>query len=74
VSIFILGVTSAETLTQRQICKKNPADPDCVQFNILSLSQAGDDGFMTARFIDFMEKSSYYITQDIYCDFDPRDE
>lgn len=39
----------------------------------MSLTQAGDDGYMTARFLEYMEQSAYYIARDIYCDFPERD-
>ena len=72
-----LGVQSAEkTMTEK--CKADPTDSksdfkDCTNFNILSLTQAGDDGYMTARFLEYMEQAAYYIARDTYCDFPERD-
>ena len=70
------GQSAALTMTQK--CKADPRDPDsdfkdCKSFNILSLTQAGDDGYMTARFIDFMEQNAYYAARDTYCNFPERD-
>ena len=62
-----LGVQSAEkTMTEK--CKADPTDSksdfkDCTNFNILSLTQAGDDGYMTARFLEYMEQAAYYIAR-----------
>ena len=49
-------------------CKNDPTNASCTQFNILSLSQAGQYGYITARFISYLEQKSYYIAKDYGCD------
>lgn len=46
--------------TQREICKADPTDPNCLSYNILVLESANYMGFMTSEFVNFMEKVAYY--------------
>lgn len=53
--------------SQREICKKNPLDDACKSYNILVLEAASYMGLMTADFVSFLEKLSYYIANELYC-------
>ena len=46
--------------TQREICYADPNDPLCRNYNILVLESANYMGFMTAEFVNFLEKIAYY--------------
>ena len=39
----------------------------CTSYNILVLESAGPMGFMTAEFLNFMEKFAYYTAREMYC-------
>lgn len=54
-------------MSQRDICKANPLDPACRSYNILVLEAASYMGLMTADFVSFLEKLSYYIANELYC-------
>ena len=53
--------------TQREICKNDPTDPKCTDYNILVLEAANYLGFMTTEFINFMEKQAYFSAREQYC-------
>ena len=46
--------------TQREICKENPNSAQCKVFNILSLTSSNYNGYMTSKFVEYLEKSAYF--------------
>lgn len=60
VTMTFLCFVAADKRPQRLICKEKPQDPSCRKFNILSLQSAENFGFMTAKFVEFLEKTAYY--------------
>ena len=65
ISLFLLPLVWATSKTEA--CKSDPNSEDCTQYNILSLTQAGQYGYMTARFISYLEQKSYYIAKEYEC-------
>ena len=65
--LLLIPLVQALSETKTQICKKDPEDIGCTKYNILSLTQASQYGYMTARFISYLEKKSYYIAKDKGC-------
>ena len=67
VFLTLFCFVAADTRPQRKICKEKPQDPSCRKFNILSLQSAENFGFMTAKFVEFLEKTAYYQAKEMYC-------
>ena len=53
--------------SQREICLEDPNSVDCKSFNILSLTSANSNGYMTARFVEFMEQAAYFSARSNEC-------
>lgn len=73
--IFHLGLLcsfSAAQKTQREYCKNKNEDQKtpyekCRKFNILSLSSAEYNGYMTASFVQYLERLAYFEAEEQYC-------
>ena len=74
-AIFHLGLlcsVSADVKSQREYCRSRNLDQDtpyakCRKFNILSLSSAEYNGYMTASFVQYLERLAYFEAEEQYC-------
>ena len=57
-----------ENNVNRRQCDATPTSKeDCPKYNILSIDAASYKGYITAKFIDYMERTAYYEARAQYC-------